>query len=119
MRGSFGGLGTFDIVYSWGVLHHTGDVWCALELTTGAVAPGGSLFISIYNDRGRSSRRWRQIKRVYNRLPSSLRTPYVMLMMSPSELAVLGRYLLRLRPHAVHPLVAGGRWAAAWHEPLA
>ena len=35
------GLGTFDVVYSWGVLHHTGAMWQALENAAGLVAPGG------------------------------------------------------------------------------
>jgi len=33
-------LGTFDIVYSWGVLHHTGDMWRALGNVTDLVHPG-------------------------------------------------------------------------------
>lgn len=66
-------LGRFDIVYSWGVLHHTGSMWQALDNATLPVAPGGLLFISIYNDQGRASHRWRQIKRLYNRLPHALR----------------------------------------------
>ena len=35
-------LGTFDIVYSWGVLHHTGEMWRALENAVIPVAPGGN-----------------------------------------------------------------------------
>src|SRR5579871_3472881 len=66
-------LGRFDIVYSWGVLHHTGAMWQALENAAGAVAVGGKLFIAIYNDQGRISDRWRAIKRTYNRLPEGLR----------------------------------------------
>ena len=58
-------LGTFDIVYSWGVLHHTGEMWRALELAAGRVAPGGTLFVAIYNDQGAWSRRWASIKRLY------------------------------------------------------
>lgn len=38
----------FDIVYSWGVLHHTGDMWGAIEKATAAVTPGGVLAIAIY-----------------------------------------------------------------------
>jgi 2-polyprenyl-6-hydroxyphenyl methylase/3-demethylubiquinone-9 3-methyltransferase len=60
-------LGTFDIVYSWGVLHHTGDLWGALDTVSGLVAPGGRLFISIYNDQGFESRIWRSVKHRYNR----------------------------------------------------
>ena len=42
-------LGTFDVVYSWGVLHHTGNMWRALELATVPVGPRGLLYIAIYN----------------------------------------------------------------------
>lgn len=59
-------LGTFDVVYSWGVLHHTGDMWAALGNVVPAVGHGGRLFISIYNDQGLPSRVWTRIKRLYN-----------------------------------------------------
>jgi 2-polyprenyl-6-hydroxyphenyl methylase/3-demethylubiquinone-9 3-methyltransferase len=68
-----GQIGQFDIVYSWGVLHHTGNMWRAIELTAECVKPGGLLFLAIYNDQGGSSRRWRMVKRIYNRLPRLLR----------------------------------------------
>jgi 2-polyprenyl-3-methyl-5-hydroxy-6-metoxy-1,4-benzoquinol methylase len=58
-------LGQFDVVYSWGVLHHTGDMWKALEHAALPVAPGGRLFIAIYNDQGATSRRWLAVKRIY------------------------------------------------------
>ena len=60
------GLGRYDIVYSWGVLHHTGDLWRAMERAAGLVNPGGLLFVSIYNDQGPSSRLWARVKRRYN-----------------------------------------------------
>jgi len=68
-----GGLGRYEIVYSWGVLHHTGSMWEALRNVAGLVGPGGSLYIAIYNDQGGASRRWLKVKRLYNRLPGSLR----------------------------------------------
>jgi 2-polyprenyl-3-methyl-5-hydroxy-6-metoxy-1,4-benzoquinol methylase len=49
-------LGRFDVVYAWGVLHHTGDLWSAIDATTRTVAPSGLLYVSIYNDQGLPTR---------------------------------------------------------------
>ena len=59
-------LGQFNVVYSWGVLHHTGAMWRALENLMTLVEGGGKLFISIYNDQGASSLRWASLKKFYN-----------------------------------------------------
>jgi 2-polyprenyl-6-hydroxyphenyl methylase/3-demethylubiquinone-9 3-methyltransferase len=91
-------LGAFDIVYSWGVLHHTGDMWLALENASIPVAMGGKLFIAIYNDTGSQSRRWHWIKRTYNRLPRFLRSPFAIVVSSPQEAKSALSSLLRLRP---------------------
>jgi 2-polyprenyl-3-methyl-5-hydroxy-6-metoxy-1,4-benzoquinol methylase len=75
-------LGTFDFVYSWGVLHHTGAMWRAIENATQMVAPAGHLYIAIYNkadgfafyDDGRfgPSSLWSREKRCYAALPHLL-----------------------------------------------
>jgi 2-polyprenyl-6-hydroxyphenyl methylase/3-demethylubiquinone-9 3-methyltransferase len=76
-------LGSFDVVYSWGVLHHTGQMWAALENARLPVAPGGKLFIAIYNDTGSQARRWRWIKKTYNSLPGFLQVPFAMAVSAP------------------------------------
>ena len=63
-------LGEWDVVYSWGVLHHTGNMYQALENAAHLVRPGGKLFIAIYNDQGRKSKIWVMIKRLYARSPA-------------------------------------------------
>jgi 2-polyprenyl-6-hydroxyphenyl methylase/3-demethylubiquinone-9 3-methyltransferase len=68
-----GSLGQFDVVYSWGVLHHTGDMWSALANAAPLVARGGQLFIALYNNQGTASRRWTKTKKLYNQLPKGLR----------------------------------------------
>lgn len=63
-------LGDWDIIYSWGVLHHTGDMWKALSNVADMARPDTRVFISIYNDQGGQSRRWTRVKRVYNAGPA-------------------------------------------------
>jgi 2-polyprenyl-6-hydroxyphenyl methylase/3-demethylubiquinone-9 3-methyltransferase len=58
-----------DLVYAWGSLHHTGNMWQAIRNAAALVRPGGLFFISIYNKvEGRgSSQYWLKIKKLYNR----------------------------------------------------
>lgn len=66
-------LGQFDVVYSWGVLHHTGSMWPAIGNIAERVADGGQLFIAIYNDQGRRSRVWTRVKKAYVSAPGPLK----------------------------------------------
>jgi 2-polyprenyl-6-hydroxyphenyl methylase/3-demethylubiquinone-9 3-methyltransferase len=67
------GLQPADVLYSWGVLHHTGAMWDALANVAPVVKPGGQLFVAIYNDQGTPSKRWLAVKKAYCQLPPSLR----------------------------------------------
>ena len=58
-------LGELDVVYSWGVLHHTGDLWRALANALKPLAPGGLFYIAIYNQCGFASSFWRRVKKTY------------------------------------------------------
>jgi 2-polyprenyl-6-hydroxyphenyl methylase/3-demethylubiquinone-9 3-methyltransferase len=60
------GLGRWDVVYSWGVLHHTGRMWEAIGNAADLVDNDGLLFIAIYNDQGPTTRFWTRVKRLYN-----------------------------------------------------
>ena len=58
-------LGEFDVVYSWGVLHHTGDMKKAMANIDLCVKKNGILFLAIYNDQRLQSKIWTKIKKTY------------------------------------------------------
>jgi 2-polyprenyl-6-hydroxyphenyl methylase/3-demethylubiquinone-9 3-methyltransferase len=101
-------LGRFDVVYSWGVLHHTGAMWEALDNVASLVAAKGLLCVSIYNDQGRGSARWLKVKQLYNRLPASLR----FLVLAPASLRLWGPTFLRDAARG-HPLRT---WSGYYRE---
>jgi len=110
------GLGAFDIVYAWGVLHHTGDMWTAIYNAAGRVADGGRLFIALYNDQGWRSRVWRAVKRLYNALPPALR----FLVLWPAFARIWGptviRDLLHGSPRRTWLAYGGPRGMSAWRD---
>ena len=71
-------LGQFDVVYSWGVLHHTGAMWQALANVVPLVVQEGKLAISIYNDQGITSLRWAKLKKFYNQSSRPVRMSIVL-----------------------------------------
>lgn len=66
-------LGTFDIVHSWGVLHHTGEMWRALERACSFVRPGGLLAIALYR-KTPLCRLWAIEKRIYTTAPRPMQS---------------------------------------------
>lgn len=68
-RGYVESLGRWNFVYSWGVLHHTGEMWRAIENAQTAVAEDGLFYIALYSadaDFQPSKEFWLDVKKKYN-----------------------------------------------------
>jgi SAM-dependent methyltransferase len=109
-------LGEFDVVYSFGVVHSTGAMWQALDNLARAVAPGGLLFVSVYNDQEKASERWRKVKRLYNRLPVWLRPAFAAAVWSPFEAWYGVRGLIQVPRKYLRTWTRRDRGMSKWHD---
>ncbi|RME33048.1 MAG: class I SAM-dependent methyltransferase, partial [Gammaproteobacteria bacterium] len=103
-------LGPFDIVYSWGVLHHTGAMEQALANALIPLSHNGLLVLALYNDQGWISRYWTAVKRTYNRGPAG----------RAAMIALHAPYLLGARwlARALTGRLRLGRGMSLWHDML-
>ena len=112
-------LGTFDVVYAWGVLHHTGALWQALDNAAAAWRRGGQLFVAIYNHQPLLSPLHTLLKRTYVTLPGPLKwlvaAPQIAARVAGAfvkDVALLRHPLARYRGYA---RLRGMSW---WHDML-
>lgn len=100
-------LGTWNFVYSWGVLHHTGNVWRAVDNASRTVAEGGLFYIALYSaDAIQDQDLWLRIKREYNEASSWKRYRmvwwYVWNHMLSRRVRSIPRFILRVLRHRRH-----------------
>ena len=110
-------VGQYDIVYSWGVLHHTGDLWAAFDRSLGLVAPRGCAYVAIYNHQPILSRVFAVIKKIYGVLPSALRPAYVLIYVMTEWSVAVVVDILRMRNPArrFRRVRRGMDW---WHDAV-
>jgi len=89
-------LASFDVVYSWGVLHHTGDMWTAFDNAVHLVRPGGVIWAALYH-KGERYKKHLAVKRRYNRASAFGKTML--------EMRALGRLMLSRIRHLHSRLV--------------
>ncbi|MFA6433235.1 MAG: methyltransferase domain-containing protein [Elusimicrobiales bacterium] len=111
-------LGKFDHVCSWEVLHHTGELWKAVEMAAGMVKPDGILFIALANDQGLPSAFWKLVKKTYNHLPAALRPVYAAAFFLRFWFLTSVRDLLKGRMFSTLRAYRGRRGMSAWHDVI-
>ncbi|MGL6487647.1 class I SAM-dependent methyltransferase [Aeromonas hydrophila] len=96
-------LGQFDLVYAWGVLHHTGAVWTAIDLASTCVKPGGLMYIALYDSdwSAESPEFWCDIKQRYTVSSAMVRRMY--------EAWYVARFVLRYNPFRLGHLLKHAR----------
>lgn len=109
-------LGSFDIVYSWGVLHHTGNMYKALENSIIPINDNGSIFIAIYNDQGIWSKLWTKVKELYckNKITKfivlSIYIPYFTLV------AIISSMVKYKKPFKIFTAYKSNRGMSIYHD---
>ena len=107
-----------DIVYSWGVLHHTSQMYQAIENSSQLVRPNSYLILAIYN-RAPSSDFWLKVKRFYNLVPLLIKKSMVYALffciIFQRSLGFLKRKILR-QPR--EPLFSGERGMSIFYDVI-
>jgi len=111
-------LGKFDVVYSWGVLHHTGNMFKAFENIAAAAADNGLLFIAIYNDQGKASIRWRYIKKIYNKTPDFLKFAVLIPVFFRIWFLTILRDFIKFRPFKTWLEYSKNRGMSPWRDTI-
>jgi 2-polyprenyl-6-hydroxyphenyl methylase/3-demethylubiquinone-9 3-methyltransferase len=112
-------LGAFDVVYSWGVLHHTGAQWKALDNAAALVAPGGLLAVALYNHQPFFTPLHRAMKRAACRWPLAGRFAIAPAYALGVGAALAAADLVRGRnPLARHQASGLPRGMSFWHDVL-
>ena len=100
----------FDIVLSWGVLHHTGAMWLGIENAMSRLKDNGLLYLALYNDQGWKSHFWWFIKWTYNIMPNSLKKIYGYFVGYSAIVCNILKYTIRLKPMiAIKPYINYGK----------
>ncbi|HET6585778.1 MAG TPA: class I SAM-dependent methyltransferase, partial [Nannocystaceae bacterium] len=110
------GLGTFDVVYCWGVLHHTGEMWRGLDNVIARVGAGGQLFVSIYNRQAVWTHVHTAMKRAYVQSGPIARTGILAGFAGFQVARSFAADALRLRNPVARYLDTGGRGMSVWHD---
>lgn len=87
---------TFDVVWSMGVIHHTGDTPLAFAQLARAVRPGGRLYVWVYSSRKLSLYKViRDAMRISHKLPKEFLFYLCYILAPPLKLYHVGKFAIR------------------------
>ena len=98
-------------------------MWAALKNVQANVANNGKIFIALYNNQGGASKRWLTIKKIYNKIPESLKGVFAFAVYLPLETRSFLIHLVRGKPFIYFDYIKnykkqGGRGMSWWHDKI-
>lgn len=106
-------FGTFDIVHSWGVLHHTGAMWDAIENASTLVKPDGLLVLALYR-KTKLCGFWRIEKKIYAHGPKWLQFSIQIAFKALNLLA----FLIIKRQNPLKHIYGSKKRGMDWHHDI-
>jgi 2-polyprenyl-3-methyl-5-hydroxy-6-metoxy-1,4-benzoquinol methylase len=106
------GMGEYDVVYSWGVLHHTGAMWRAIDAAAAHVVPGGLFVLALYKKTPMCGV-WKAEKRLYTAAPKALQRIWLRMF---GTAALIAKSLLGTNPFKYVRNYSSNRGMSYWHD---